>query len=65
MQPFSTSSAQASRNNAEETLAPAETLPAEQPAPALVFTPLAAKDRTPGMAVRTQLKAGKFLKVDF
>jgi hypothetical protein len=58
MQPFSFSSTQASRNNAEELLAPAEARLAEQPAPALAFIPLAAKDRTPGLAVRTQLKAG-------
>ena len=46
-------SAQVSQNNAEVTSAPAE-----QPAPVLSFTPPAAKDRVPGLVVRTQLKAG-------
>jgi hypothetical protein len=65
MQRFSNDgSAQVSQNNAEESLAPAEAQPAEQPAPALAFTPLAAKDRAPGLAVRTQLKAG-YLKMKF
>jgi hypothetical protein len=60
MQPFSTDkSAQVSQNNAEVTSAPAE-----QPAPALAFTPLDPKSRTPGLVVRTQLKAG-YLKVSY
>jgi hypothetical protein len=54
MQQFSINgSEQVSRNKAEEML-----VPAEQPAPALVFKPLAARDRAPGLVVRTQLKAG-------
>jgi hypothetical protein len=57
-------SARVSQNKAEETLAPAEARPVEQPESALAFTPLAAKDRAPGLAVRTQLKAGYFLKID-
>ena len=57
-------SAPVSPNKAEETLAPAEARPIEQAAPALAFAPLAAKDGTPGLAVRTQLKAGYYLKID-
>jgi hypothetical protein len=54
MQPSSIDkSAQVSQNNAEVTSAPAG-----QPAPVLSFTPPAAKDRVPGLVVRTQLKAG-------
>jgi hypothetical protein len=52
-------SARVSQNKAEETLAPAE-----QPESALAFTPVAQKDQAPGLAVRTQLKAGYFLKID-
>jgi hypothetical protein len=51
-------STQVPQNSVEETLAPAEARPAEQPAPALTFTPLAPKSRTPGLVVRTRLKAG-------
>jgi hypothetical protein len=58
MQQFSINgSEQVSRNHAEETLAPAE-----QSAPALVFKTLPAKDRAPGLVVRTQLKAGVRLR---
>jgi hypothetical protein len=57
-------SAQVSRKSMEESLTPAEARPAEQPAPALAFTPVASKGRTPGLVVRTQLKAGYYLKIN-
>jgi hypothetical protein len=46
-------SEQVSRNKPEEMLTSAE-----QSTPPLLFKPLAAKDRAPGLMVRTQLKAG-------
>jgi hypothetical protein len=64
MQHFANDSgAEVSRNSGHEALVPAEARPAEQPALALITTPLARKGRAPGLAVRTQLKAGHFTAV--
>jgi hypothetical protein len=64
MQRFSmNASADPSCNNGIEAPASAEARPAEQPAPAVLFTPLVPKGRAPGLAVRTQLKAG-YHKID-